>query len=73
MQTLLALSRKIDRFTGWIGHGVSWLIVVAVFVSAGNAIVRKVFDISSNAWLEAQWWLFALVFLLAAPLTLRYY
>ena len=71
MQTLLALSRKIDRFTGWIGHVVSWLIVVAVFVSAGNAIVRKVFDISSNAWLEAQWWLFALVFLLAAPWTLR--
>ena len=71
MQVLMALSRRIDRLSGGIGHAVSWLIVAAVFVSAGNAIVRKVFDISSNAWLEAQWWLFALVFLLAAPWTLR--
>jgi TRAP-type mannitol/chloroaromatic compound transport system permease small subunit len=71
MQVLIELSRRIDRMSGWLGHTVSWLIVVAVCVSAGNAIVRKVFDISSNAWLEAQWWLFALVFLLAAPWTLR--
>ena len=71
MQPLLALSRRIDRMTGWIGHGVSWLIVAAVFISAGNAVVRKLFAISSNGWLEAQWWLFALVFLLAAPWTLR--
>ncbi len=71
MQILLGLSRSIDRISGWLGHTVSWLIVVAVCVSAGNAIVRKVFDISSNSWLEAQWWLFALVFLLAAPWTLR--
>ncbi len=71
MQALLALSRRIDRMSGAIGHAVSWLIVAAVFISAGNAIVRKVFDISSNAWLHAQWWLFAMVFLLAAPWTLR--
>ena len=71
MQALLALSRRIDRMSGSIGHAVSWLIVVAVFISAGNAIVRKVFDLSSNAWLHAQWWLFAMVFLLAAPWTLR--
>lgn len=71
MTLLLAISRRIDRFTGWLGHAVSWLIVVAVFISAGNAIVRKLFDISSNAWLEAQWWLFALVFMLASPWTLR--
>jgi TRAP-type mannitol/chloroaromatic compound transport system permease small subunit len=42
-----------------------------VFISAGNAIIRKLFDVSSNAWLEAQWWLFAMVFMLAAPWTLR--
>ena len=71
MKQLLAMSRQIDRLTGFIGHAVSWLIVAAVFVSAANAIVRKVFAISSNGWLEAQWWLFALVFLLAAPWTLR--
>ena len=71
MQALIALSRRIDRLSGAIGHAVSWLIVAAVFISAGNAIVRKVFDVSSNAWLHAQWWLFALVFMLAAPWTLR--
>ena len=71
MQAFVALSRRIDRFSGAIGQAVAWLIVVAVFVSAGNAVVRKLFDVSSNAWLHAQWWLFAAVFLLAAPWTLR--
>ncbi len=71
MPSLLALSRAIDRFSGWVGHQVSWLIVLAVFVSAGNAIIRKLFDVSSNAWLEAQWWLFSMVFLLASAWTLR--
>lgn len=70
MQRLLALSRAIDAISGRIGRWVAWLIVVAALVSAGNAIVRKLFDVSSNAWLEAQWWLFAMVFLLAAPWTL---
>jgi TRAP-type mannitol/chloroaromatic compound transport system permease small subunit len=50
---------------------VSWLIVAAALISAGNAISRKLFDASSNAWLELQWWLFAIVFLLTAPWTLR--
>ena len=71
MPILLRLSRAIDKLSGSIGHAVSWLIVVAVFVSAGNASVRKVFDISSNAWLVAQWWLFSMVFLLASAWTLR--
>ena len=71
MKQLLALSRAIDRFSGWIGRHVAWLIVVAAFIGAGNAIVRKIFDQSSNAWLELQWWLFAVAFLLAAPWTLR--
>lgn len=70
MQALLALSRRIDAATRLIGQSVAWLVVVAALISAGNAVIRKLFDISSNAWLELQWWLFAAVFLLAAPWTL---
>lgn len=70
MNALLALSRSIDRATTRIGRGVAWLILAAVLVSAGNAIVRKIFDTSSNSWLELQWWLYAIVFLFAAPWTL---
>lgn len=70
MQIFLKLSRAIDRVNSLIGRGVAWLIVVAAVISAGNAIIRKLFDTSSNAWLEAQWWLFAVAFLLAAPWTL---
>ena len=46
------------------------VIVAAAVISAGNAVIRKLFDTSSNAWLEVQWWLFATVFLLAAPWTM---
>jgi TRAP-type mannitol/chloroaromatic compound transport system permease small subunit len=70
MKRLLDLSGLIDETSVRIGRWVSWLIVAAAVISAGNAIIRKVFDISSNAWLELQWWLFAIVFLLAAPWTL---
>jgi len=70
MNSLLALSRAIDAVNSRIGKIVSWLILVAVLVSATNAIVRKVFDLSSNSWLELQWVLFAVVFLLASPWTL---
>ncbi len=70
MRALLGLSRAIDAITGWIGRWAAWLIVVAVLISAGNAIIRKLFDSSSNAWLEMQWWLFGIVFLLCAPWTL---
>jgi TRAP-type mannitol/chloroaromatic compound transport system permease small subunit len=70
MEPLLALSRLIDRATATIGRSVAWLIVAAALVGALNAIVRKAFDWSSNSLLEVQWWLFALVFLLAAPWTL---
>src|SRR5262245_21869576 len=70
MQELLALSRGIDRLTGAIGRSVAWLIVAAAVISACNAVVRKTFDWSANSLLEIQWWLFALVFLLAAPWTL---
>jgi TRAP-type mannitol/chloroaromatic compound transport system permease small subunit len=70
VQQLLGLSRAIDRLTGHIGRWVAWLIVVAAVISAGNAVVRKLLHYSSNGLLEAQWWLFAAVFLLAAPWTL---
>lgn len=70
MTALLGVSRLIDRTTEIIGKSVSWLILVAVLVSAGNAIVRKAFNISSNAWLEAQWYLFGAAFMLAAAYTL---
>jgi TRAP-type mannitol/chloroaromatic compound transport system permease small subunit len=71
MNLLIRWSRGIDRATTWLGRGVSWLILVAVLVSAGNAIVRKAFDTSSNAWLELQWYLFGAVFMLAAAWTLQ--
>ena len=70
MQSLLSLSRGIDAFTRWVGKRLAWLIVLAVIVSAVNAIVRKVFDTSSNSWLELQWVLFSIVFLLCSPWTL---
>jgi TRAP-type mannitol/chloroaromatic compound transport system permease small subunit len=70
LQSLLKLSRGIDAFTRWTGKRLAWLILVAVVVSALNAIVRKVFDTSSNSWLELQWVLFSIVFLLCSPWTL---
>lgn len=71
MGTLITLSRWIDRISGLIGRHISLLIVVAALLSAGNAVLRKLFDTGSNAWLELQWWLYAAVFLLAAPWALR--
>lgn len=70
MNILLAVSRVIDAITGAIGRWVSWLLLAAVLISAGNAVVRKMFDISSNAWLELQWYLYGTVFMLAAAYTL---
>jgi TRAP-type mannitol/chloroaromatic compound transport system permease small subunit len=70
MQGLLSISRVIDAMNTAIGKAVSWLILVAVIISAGNAVVRKVFNSSSNSWLEAQWYLFGAVFLLCAAWTL---
>ena len=70
MQSLLNMSRGIDAFTRWTGKRLAWLILLAVVVSALNAIVRKSFDMSSNSWLELQWVLFSMVFLLCSPWTL---
>jgi TRAP-type mannitol/chloroaromatic compound transport system permease small subunit len=66
----LRLSAGIDRLNTAIGKSAYWLILVAVLVSAINAIVRKAFDVSSNAWLELQWQLFGAVFMLCAAYTL---
>lgn len=70
MQSLLKISNGIDAFTRWMGKRLAWLILVAVIVSALNAIVRKSFDTSSNSWLELQWVLFSIVFLMCASWTL---
>jgi len=67
----LALSRGIDRLNTLIGRSVAWLILVAVIVSTVNAIIRKLFNVSSNSWLELQWVLFGAVFLLCAAWTLQ--
>ena len=66
MERLLAASRLVDSLNALVGRYVRWLILVAVLISAGNAIVRKMFQTSSNALLEIQWYLFAAVFLLCA-------
>jgi TRAP-type mannitol/chloroaromatic compound transport system permease small subunit len=71
MQGMLSLSGLIDRVNEIIGRAVAWLILIAVLVSAANAVVRKVFSVSSNAWLELQWYLFGAAFLLAAAYTLK--
>ena len=71
MSALMAFARGIDRVTTFVGRGVSWLILVVVLVSAGNAVIRKIFDISSNAWRELQWYLFGAIFMLAAAWTLQ--
>jgi TRAP-type mannitol/chloroaromatic compound transport system permease small subunit len=70
LQALLTLSRGIDAFTRWTGKRLAWLILLAVVISAVNAIMRKTFDISSNSWLELQWVLFSIVFLMCSPWTL---
>ena len=66
MNGLLALSRGIDRVNTVIGRSAAWLILLAIFVSAINAVVRKVLSVSSNAYLELQWYLYGAAFLLAA-------
>ena len=71
MAGLLALSRAIDRINEAIGKTVAWAILLAILVSAGNAVIRKAFNMSSNAWLELQWYLFGAAFLLAAAYTLK--
>ena len=71
MQALLSFSRLIDAINTRIGKAAAWLILAAVLVSTINALFRYSFSMSSNAWLELQWYLFAGTFLLCAPWTLK--
>ena len=70
MNALLALSRAVDKLNERIGLTVSWLVLAAVLISAANAVVRKAFNVSSNSFLEIQWYLFSVVFLFCAGYTL---
>lgn len=63
---LIGFTRLVDGLSDRIGHAVRWLLLAAVLVSTANAVTRKVFNVGSNAYLEAQWYLFATVFMLGA-------
>jgi TRAP-type mannitol/chloroaromatic compound transport system permease small subunit len=71
MDLLLKLSQGIDAVNRRIGQFFALMVLLAILVSAVNATVRKIFDLSSNAWLELQWVLFSMVFLFCAPWTLQ--
>jgi TRAP-type mannitol/chloroaromatic compound transport system permease small subunit len=71
LKSLLTLSRIIDAATERIGRTIYWLVLVAVLISAANAVVRKAFNYSSNSFLEIQWYLFSLIFLFCAGYTLK--
>ncbi|MHB1402640.1 MAG: TRAP transporter small permease subunit [Thiobacillus sp.] len=72
MKALLALARAIDALTERIGRVVIWLVLATTLISAGNALIRYSLGVSSNAWLEIQWYLFGAMFLLAAGYTLKH-
>jgi TRAP-type mannitol/chloroaromatic compound transport system permease small subunit len=71
MNGLLKFSSLIDRVNTRIGQGAAWLMLIAVVISAGNAMIRYSFNISSNAWLEIQWYLFGAMVMLGAAYTLK--
>jgi TRAP-type mannitol/chloroaromatic compound transport system permease small subunit len=71
MRALLTLSRAIDALNERLGRVANWMILIACVISAANAMIRYAFDISSNAWLEIQWYLFAGVVMLGASYTLQ--
>jgi TRAP-type mannitol/chloroaromatic compound transport system permease small subunit len=72
MKSLLRIAHLIDRLNEGLGRAVYWLVLLMVLISAGNAVSRKLFSLSSNAFLEIQWTLFAALFLLAAGYTLKH-
>ena len=71
MNGLLKFSSLIDRVNTRFGQGAAWLMLIAVVISAGNAMIRYSFNISSNAWLEIQWYLFGAMVMLGAAYTLK--
>jgi TRAP-type mannitol/chloroaromatic compound transport system permease small subunit len=68
---LLRLSQGIDWVNDRLGVAASWMVLAACLISAANAMSRYAFDLSSNAWLEIQWYLFAAIVMLGASYTLR--
>ncbi|MDW8357496.1 TRAP transporter small permease subunit [Thermus sp.] len=72
MRFLLGLSRAIDTLTEGVGRAVVWLVLLVALLSAGNAIMRYGFSYSSNAYLEAQWYMFSLIFLLGGAYALKH-
>ncbi len=71
MSSLIALAHRIDALNTWLGRLAVWAAFISCMISAGNATIRYLFDRSSNAWLEAQWYLFAVTVMLGASLVLR--
>ena len=71
MDALLKFSRLIDALNEKVGLAANWLVLIACVISAGNALMRYGFSLSSNAWLEIQWYLFAGMVMLGAAATLR--
>lgn len=71
MSTLLKLALAYDWLTSRMGKLAAWTVLLAALISAGNAFVRYGFNISSNAWLEIQWYLFAAMVMLGAPVVLK--
>jgi len=71
MSSLLSFSRFIDAINEKIGLAISWALLLAVLICSGNALVRYIFNTSSNSWLEIQWYLFGAIFLLASAYTLK--
>ncbi len=72
MKPLIALARAIDALNERLGRAFAWLVGLATLISAGNAVLRYTLEISSNAWLEIQWYLYSAIFLLAAGYTLKH-
>jgi TRAP-type mannitol/chloroaromatic compound transport system permease small subunit len=71
MSVLLSFSAAIDKINEYFGRFANWMVVLACVVSAGNAMVRYAYDVSSNAWLEVQWYMFAVIVMLGASYTLK--
>jgi TRAP-type mannitol/chloroaromatic compound transport system permease small subunit len=71
MGALIQLSKLIDAINDRLGILANWLVILACLISAGNAMSRYAFDLSSNAWLEIQWYLFAAIVMLGASYTLK--
>ncbi|HQS14840.1 TRAP transporter small permease subunit [Reyranella sp.] len=71
MRLLLSFSTLIDAFNEKIGNVCNWLVLLACVVSAGNAMVRYAYDTSSNAWLEIQWYMFAVIVMFGASYTMK--